>query len=170
MKTKDLTMIALLVAFISVSAQLAIPLGPVPFTLQTTLILMTGLILGAKKGALAVLIYILVGAIGLPVFSGGRGGVAVILAQTGGFIISFPIMAFVAGAFSEVSNKVYIKYIGCVIGVLLNFAVGCLYFMFITEMSLYMSLTYTVFPFVITTIVQIIIAVTLSFKIKNAIG
>ncbi len=165
MKTKDLTQIALLVAFISVSAQIAIPLGPVPFTLQTTLVLMTGLLLGSKKGFIAVLIYILVGAVGIPVFSGSKGGIAIIFAQTGGFIVSFPIMAFVAGKFAEKFKKGYMRYIGCVVAVFLNFLVGCLYFMYITEMSLYMSLTYTVFPFVLTTILQIVIAVNLSNKL-----
>ncbi len=168
-KTRDLTLIALMTSFIAVSAQIAIPLGMVPFTLQTTLILMSGLILGSKRGMITCIVYMLVGAVGIPVFAGFKGGIDSLFLQTGGFIMSFPLMAYVAGKFAELSSKNYMKYIGALIGVILNFAVGCAYFMFVTEMDLITSLSYTVFPFVITSLVQIIIAVTLSNKIKSVI-
>ncbi len=166
MKTKELTYIALFVAFISVSAQLAIPIGPVPFTLQTTLILMAGLILGPKKGAISVLIYILVGAVGVPVFSGFRGGISILFLSTGGFIMSFPLMAYIAGKFSN-HPKTFVKYSGCTVGVLVNFACGLAYFMFLTKMDLITSMSYTVFPFIITTILQIVLAVNLSNTLKK---
>ncbi len=168
-KTKDLTLMALMTAFISVSAQIAIPLGMVPFTLQTTLILMAGLILGSKRGMITCFVYMLIGAIGIPVFSGFSGGIDTIFLQTGGFIMSFPLMAYVAGKFSEISDKKIMKYLGSLIGVILNFVVGCAYFMYVTEMDLITSMTYTVFPFIVTSLVQIVIAVTLSNKIKSAI-
>ncbi len=166
LKTRELTYIALFVAFISVSAQLAIPLGPVPFTLQTMLILMAGLILGSKKGTICVLVYILLGAVGIPVFSGFTGGLSTIFLNTGGFIMSFPLMAYVAGKFSN-QRKTLLKYLGCTMGVVLNFACGLGYFMFLTQMDLITSMTYTVFPFIITSIFQIIIAVNLSNKLQK---
>ncbi len=166
MKTKNITMIALFVAFISVSAQIAIPLGPVPFTLQPTLVLLTGLLLGGKRGFVAVLIYVLVGAVGIPVFSGFKGGFSVIFAQTGGFIMSFSIMAYIAGEITEITKKEWLKYFGCIIGVVVNFALGAAYFMFITEMTLQATLTYTVYPFIFTTLLQIVIAVNLSNRLK----
>ncbi len=167
MKIKDLTLIALMVAFISVSAQIAIPLGAVPFTMQTTLILMSGLILGSKRGFLTCIVYILVGAVGFPVFAHFKGGIGILFLQTGGFIISFPIMAYVVGKFSEVFDNKAMTYLGAFIGVVINFVVGCAYFMFVTKMDLITSLTYTVFPFVITSGIQIVLAVYLSDRIKR---
>ncbi len=170
LKTKDLTLMGLMTAFISVSAQIAIPLGMVPFTLQTTLILMAGLILGSRRGLITCIIYMLVGAIGIPVFAGFSGGLDTIFLQTGGFIMSFPLMAYVAGKFSELSNKMYMHYIGSLLGVVLNFIVGCAYFMYVTEMDLMASLSYTVLPFIFTSLIQIVIAVTFSKKIKLLIN
>ncbi len=169
MKTKEITYIALFVAFISVAAQIAIPLGPVPFTLQTMLILMAGLILGPKNGTISVLVYILLGAVGIPVFSGFSGGLSIIFLNTGGFIMSFPLMAYIAGKVSNRPNVV-VKYLGCLIGVVINFVCGLAYFMFLTEMDFITSMTYTVFPFIITTIIQIILAVNLSNKLKKAVN
>lgn len=169
MKTRDITFVALMVGIICVSSQLSLSLGPIPFTLQTTAILMSGLLLGGKKAILANLIYVLIGAIGLPVFANFKGGISVIFLQTGGFIMSFPIMAYITGKFSEKSKGRLLKYLGCFFGVIINFTVGCLYFMFITEMDLIMSLGYTVFPFVITTVIQIILAIEISEQIKRRI-
>ncbi len=170
MKTKELTLIGVIVAFIVVSAQISIPLGPVPFTLQTMLILTSGLVLGSKKALIANLIYILLGAVGLPVFANFSGGFSIIFLQTGGFIMSFPLMAYVAGKVSEMTNNKVMTYIGCIMGVLINFTIGCAYFMFVTKFDLKTSLTYTVLPFIVTTIVQIICAVNLSEKLKEALG
>ncbi len=170
MKTRDLTLIGVIVAFIVTSAQISIPLGPVPFTLQTMVILTAALVLGAKRGFIATIVYVLLGAIGLPVFANFNGGISAIFMHTGGFIMSFPIMAYIVGKFSELSNKKVVTYLGCIVGVIINFVVGCSYFMYVTEMDLATAMTYTVTPFIFTTIVQIFLAVTLSEKLKNALS
>ncbi len=170
MKTRDLTLIGVVVAFIVASAQISIPLGIVPFTLQTMVILTAGLVLGSKRGFTATVIYILLGAIGLPVFANFNGGISAIFMHTGGFIMSFPLMAYVAGKFAEMSNNKLVTYLGCVVGVVINFVVGCSYFMYFTENDLVTSMTYTVTPFVFTTIVQIVLAVVLSEKLKNILS
>ncbi len=167
MKTKQLTLMALMVAFVSVAAQITIPIKPVPFTLQTMLIIMGGLILGSKKGAFAIIIYVLVGAVGVPVFAGFSGGIGVVFMQTGGFIMSFPLMAFVAGYFDEKFEGRLMKYAGCFLGSGLNLAIGCAYFMFFTKLDLMTSLGYTVFPYLITNTIQIIFAVEFSKKINT---
>ena len=97
-RTKDLTIIALMAAVTVIMAQIAIPMpAGVPMTLQTLAVTLAGVILGAKRGAISMLIYLLLGAVGLPVFSGFRGGLAMLVGPTGGFLISFPIMAFIIG-------------------------------------------------------------------------
>lgn len=91
---------ALLAALTGVGALIAVPLGPlspVPVTLQTMFVLLSGLILGARGGVMAMLLYMAAGVMGLPVFSGGKAGLAVFFGPTGGYLISFLFMAWLAG-------------------------------------------------------------------------
>lgn len=91
---------ALLAALTGVGAIIAVPLGPVspaPVTLQTMFVLLCGLILGARGGVAAMLLYMAAGALGLPVFSGGKAGLAVFVGPTGGYLISFLAMAWMTG-------------------------------------------------------------------------
>ena len=85
-------------AVIAVLAQIAIPLpSGVPVTLQTFAVALTGVVLGAKRGSIATFVYILLGAVGVPVFSGFNGGLGAIVGKTGGFIWGFLFLAFFAG-------------------------------------------------------------------------
>src|SRR5918993_856288 len=99
--------VALVVAFslfVALSAQVVIPLPftPVPVTLQTFAVLLTGALLGSRLGALAVFAYLLEGAAGLPFFSAGRGGAAPLLfSPTAGHLLAFPVAAFVTGRLAE---------------------------------------------------------------------
>ncbi|WP_144792385.1 biotin transporter BioY [Kocuria palustris] len=96
----DLGLIAVFAAFTAVAAVLpAIPVGPVavPITLQTLAVYLTGLVLGGRRGFLAVLLYVVVGLVGLPIFSGFRGGPAVLAGPSAGYILSFPIAALCCG-------------------------------------------------------------------------
>ena len=97
-KTYDLATMGLMAAVTAIMAQIAIPMPQgVPMTLQTFAVTLAGIILGSKRGAISMLIYLLLGAVGLPVFSGFRGGLGMLVGPTGGFLISFPIMAFIIG-------------------------------------------------------------------------
>lgn len=96
----DLGLIAVFAAFVAVCAVLpAIPVGPlaVPITLQTLAVYLTGLVLGGRRGFLAVALYVVVGLVGLPIFSGFRGGPAVLAGPSAGYIIGFPIAAACVG-------------------------------------------------------------------------
>lgn len=94
----DLARIAVFAALIAAMALTpAIPLGPVPITLQTLGIALTGLCLGPWRGLAAVALYVVVGAAGLPVFSGGAAGIGVLVGPTGGYLLSFPLAALVGG-------------------------------------------------------------------------
>src|ERR1043165_5764123 len=85
----------------ALSAQIVIPIGPVPITGQTFAVLLAGALLGSRLGAMAMIAYLLEGASGLPFFAGGLGGVAHLMGQTGGYLIAFPAAAFITGAFAE---------------------------------------------------------------------
>lgn len=96
----DLGLIAVFAAFVAVCAVLpAIPVGPlaVPITLQTLAVYLTGLVLGGRRGFLAVALYVVVGLVGLPIFSGFRGGPAILAGPSAGYIIGFPIAAACVG-------------------------------------------------------------------------
>lgn len=100
---RDITLVVAFAGLTVAVTQLgAIPVGlEVPLTLQTAVVLLSGLVLGPVRGAAAQVLYLAAGAVGLPVFAQGAAGVGVILGVTGGYLIAFPVAAFVAGVMSR---------------------------------------------------------------------
>jgi biotin transport system substrate-specific component len=100
---RDALLVSFFVALTALGAQFAIrlPLSPVPITLQVLMVLLSGLALGRRRGFSSQLGYLTAGALGLPVFAGGTGGVGVLLGPTGGYLLAFPVAAFAAGMVSE---------------------------------------------------------------------
>src|ERR687889_1468942 len=92
----DAVLVVAFSAFVALSARVAIPWWPVPMTLQPLAVLFTGAVLGSRRGALALLLYLVEGAVGLPVFAGGAG-VAYMLGPTGGYLVSYPVVAGLGG-------------------------------------------------------------------------
>ena len=86
---------------IALSAQVAIPIGPVPITMQTLAVLLVGALLGSRRGALSVLVYLTEGVMGFPFFAGGAAGAAYLAGPTGGYLIGFVFAAFVTGSLTE---------------------------------------------------------------------
>ena len=171
---RDICFIAIITAIIAIFAQISIPMpAGVPFTLQTFIIPLAGIILGWKKGSIAVIIYVILGAIGLPVFSQQTGGFACLFGRTGGFILSFPLMALFAGFFSDISiNKsLRVKYIfiaaGLVLGSAINYIFGMLMFSFVTSGSLKEAFIICVLPFIPTSVIKIIITGILGENIRR---
>jgi biotin transport system substrate-specific component len=107
-KESELFWIVTFSVLTAISAQVSIPVKPVPFTLQTMIVLLAGAFLGAKNGTYSMLIYIFLGAIGLPVFAqtaDGTMGFARLLGPTGGYLLAFPVAAYLVGYFTEKSQK-----------------------------------------------------------------
>lgn len=98
---RDIALISVFAAFIAACSIISIPVGAAPITLQTFAVLLAGAVLGANRGFLAVLLYLAVGAIGLPVFAGGGAGLAVFVSPTAGYLVSFPLAAWLAGFIIE---------------------------------------------------------------------
>jgi biotin transport system substrate-specific component len=97
----DAVLVVLFSAFVGLTAQVEIPLWPVPLTLQTLGVLFTGAVLGGRRGTLALLLYLAEGVVGLPVFAGGASGVAQLLGPTGGYLVGFVVAAGVVGCLAE---------------------------------------------------------------------
>lgn len=93
----DIALIAVFAAFIAVCSIISIPIGAAPITLQTFAVVLAGAVLGASRGFLAALLYLAIGAIGLPVFAGGAAGLAPFVGPTVGYLISFPLVAWLTG-------------------------------------------------------------------------
>jgi len=167
MSIRELCYIAIFVAIISVSAQIVVPLGPVPFTLQVWAISLAGLILGPRNGTFATLVYILLGAFGVPVFAAMTGGFGVIMRQTGGFIVSFPLVSLLAGWGDRKGGIVWVV-IGLTLGSIVNLAVGLLWFSWVTGLSIVVSFGYAVAPFIVITIIRTAALPFISKSIKLA--
>jgi biotin transport system substrate-specific component len=138
---------ALMTALTAVSAYLIIPLpfSPVPITLQTFFVLLSGRLLGKKYGAISQIVYLLLGTAGLPIFSGGRGGLGILLGPTGGFLISFVAAAWIAGYSTKNKIKNFLIYLTAVFS---NYLIGSIYFIFITGTGPLSALNMTVIPFI----------------------
>jgi biotin transport system substrate-specific component len=97
LRVRDMTWMAMFVALLAISGMFSIPVGPVPITLQTLVVMLAGSVLGAKRGFVSMVVFILLAAVGAPVLSGGGGGIASLLGPTGGYIFSWPFAAFFIG-------------------------------------------------------------------------
>ena len=104
-KVIDLVYIGLSAALIAVCSWISIPLPTVPITLQTMGVVLIASLFGAKRGVIATVVYILLGAIGVPVFSGFSSGLGVIGGATGGYIIGFIFTALIVGITADKTNK-----------------------------------------------------------------
>src|SRR6266850_7893269 len=99
--TRSVSLVFVFSLLTALAAQIVIPVGPVPITAQTFAVLLTGALLGSRLGAMAMIVYLTEGALGLPFFYGGHGGLAHIFGPTGGYLVAFPAGAFITGAFAE---------------------------------------------------------------------
>lgn len=143
MKTKDMVLIAMFTALTAIGAQLSIPIKPVPFTLQVLFCMYSGILLGAKRGALSQIIYVALGLMGLPIFSGAKGGPGVIMSPTFGYLIGFIACSFVIGLISErfKSNNM-IKLLGATLaGLSVVYIIGVPYLYLILNYVLGVSTT-----------------------------
>ncbi|MDR2559278.1 MAG: biotin transporter BioY [Oscillospiraceae bacterium] len=167
--TRDLCYIAMFAAIAAACAFIQVPQpSGVPFTLQAWGISLAGLVLGPKRGAMAALVYVLVGAVGAPVFANFQGGIAVIMRPTGGFILSFPIVALLAGLGERKEGFVW-TFLGLAAGSIFNWSAGLLWFYRMTEHSLAASFGFAVAPFIVVGVVRTAVLPFLSKAIKAAL-
>ena len=166
--TKDMTETAVMAALLCVLGPFSIPLGPVPLSLATLGVMLSVYILGTFKGTIACLIYLVMGAIGLPVFSGFSGGFAKIAGPTGGYLIGYIFLALIAGWFiHRFENKVWIQYIGMCLGTIVLYAIGTVWLARVTGMTFSEALAAGVVPFVAGDLVKIVVSIFLGRAVKK---
>lgn len=174
-KTYDMAYIAVFTVLIAICSWISIPMA-VPFTLQTFAIFLSVLILGGKRGTLAVVIYVLLGAIGVPVFAGFCGGLGVLMRNTGGYIIGFIFSALVMWLMeSLLGRKIWVQAVSMVLGLLVCYALGTVWFMFVYmrttgAVGLATVLGWCVLPFIIPDIVKIVLALSLGNSLRKPLS
>ncbi len=169
--TKKLIFTGMFTAIISVMSQIIIPIQPIPFSLSLLAIFLTGALLEPKYALLSTLAYILLGAFGLPVFANFKGGFHVIAGATGGFIMAYPVMAFITSISYQLSKKtksssavknitdIAIPTLGMLFSLFVCYLIGTLWFTYVSGSTIAYALSVCVFPFVAFDALKIVIGV-----------
>ena len=174
MQTLDMAYIGLFAVVIAICSWISIP-TVVPFTLQTFAVFLAVAVLGGKRGTLAVIVYVLLGAVGLPVFSGFKGGIGVLLNTTGGYIIGFVFSALVMWAFEKsFGKKTWALILSMILALAVCYAFGTVWFMIVYAknvgaVGLSAVLGWCVIPFIIPDLAKITLAFILSNRISKAV-
>lgn len=165
----DITIIGLFAAIIGVLSQIALPMpSGVPATLQTFAIAFCGFVLGKKKGTIAVLIYILIGIAGVPVFANFKSGIYSVIGITGGFIYGFLFLSYFTGKSIEFKNKYLIALFSCV-GLIICHLLGVIQFSYLAEMDFIKSLFLVSLPYILKDMVSIALAYIVSRAVKKRV-
>ena len=163
-------------AVTAVAAQIAIPIPPVPFTLQVLAVILSGLLLGSRYGALAQVVYVLVGAVGVPVFSEFSGGLGAILGPTGGYLVSYPIAAAVAGLASGAARSgsrrraLWVGFLWGCVGLAVIYAFGAAWLSVVTDLPFAAALAQGVLIFVPFDLIKVALAALVAVAAAPAIS
>lgn len=164
-KSKKIAFISMLTAIICVISPFSLPLGEIPTSLSIMAILVVcGL--GGIYGSIATVIYIMIGIVGVPVFSGFVGGFGVVLGYTGGFILGYIPLAFIVGITSNKIKNSYFNILFMCLGVTTCYFIGTLYYSILTKTPFLVALLVCVVPFVVIDVIKIIIAFLIIKAIK----
>lgn len=171
----NLVYISMFTALIAVCSQISLPLGPVPFTLQTLAVFVAAGMLSWKRGTISVLVYILIGLLGLPVFAGFSGGIGSVVTPAFGYIVGFILTAIVVGLSKKFfGTKLVPMIISMVIGLILCYAVGTVWFMVVYNITgqyidLGLALAWCVIPFIIPDACKIAVAAVLVNRLSKIV-
>lgn len=170
---QELTTMALLAALLCVSSYISIPLpfSAVPITAQTLVINMVALLLKPKKAGITVGIWILLGIVGLPVFSGGKGGFGVIAGATGGYIIGYLVAAMIISLLKGHKNKIVRSMISVLIGIPIIYAVGVPWMKVVMNLDWMAAIVAGLLPFIPGDVIKCVASVFICkplYRIVNA--
>lgn len=160
-QTADMTHIALFAVLLAVCSWISVPVPPIPFTLQTFALFAAMLFLGGRRSLTAAAVYLLLGAVGLPVFFGFRGGIGVLLEATGGYLLGFLLCTLVYWAVTaRFGTSKAPTLAGCLLGLLACYAFGTLWYLLLyaETPALLPVLTVCVLPFLIPDLVKLALA------------
>lgn len=167
MNTRSMAFVAVSAAIIGVLAQVTVPMpSGVPITLQTLGVALVGFVLGVRRGAVACGLYIAMGAVGMPVFSGFRGGVTELLSPTGGFIFGFLLLCVACGVRAEGRINTWVVPAA---GLLACHLLGVLWFWFVTDTGIGVAAITVSLPYIIKDAVSIAVARVAAKRLKRVV-
>ena len=174
MKTKDIVNIAMFATLLSVCAWIYIPMT-IPFTLQTFAVFLAMFVLGGKKGTVVIIIYLFLGMIGMPVFSGGTAGPGVLFGPTGGYMLGWLLMGGLLWLIDKReadTNKLQIPVMAA--GLVISYLTGtlwytCIYVKDLTPSGILTAISVCVLPFIIPDLVKMTLAYSIGKRIKKFI-
>ena len=170
MKTKDITLIAVMAALICVTGPLSLWVGPIPLSLTSFAVYMAGAILGSKRGAAAVSVYLIIGLCGIPVFSGFTGGFPKLAGVTGGYLLGYVPCALITGLGTDRSRDVSLSLPAfMVLGTVVLYLIGTAWFMILTSSPLGAALSSCVLPFLPGDAIKIIAVSFLAVPVRKAV-
>ena len=162
-------------AVTAVAAQISVPLSPVPFTLQVLAVILSGLLLGVRLGALSQTVYVLVGAVGVPVFSGFTGGLGHVLGPTGGYLISYPIAAAVAGLAAQTvarasrQRALWTGFLWGCAGLAVIYVFGTTWLAIVSGLSPTQAIAAGILPFIVFDLIKVALAALVAVAAAPAI-
>lgn len=170
-KIKSLTTVSLFSALLCIGCPFTVPVFAVPFTLSLFFVFLSGLALPPTHAAAANAVYILIGFAGLPVFSGFQGGFSVLLSPTGGFLITYPIMAFTVSILTRKANgRKPLILAAFALSLVICYTAGTIWFSAIANTGIVASIAAAVLPFIPADIIKCALAFALSRKINKFIA
>ena len=177
MKTQHMLLSGIFAALVIISSYIVIPIGPVPITMQPLTVMLAGFLLGPKGGALSIIIWILLGTIGLPVFNQGQAGITMLAGPTGGFIIGFVFCAYIIGYLTQkyYSESVIKNFLYLAVGMLVCYIMGALGFKLSFAYFLHKPMTWdktmilAIAPFLPFDIIKAAVVSYFGIKIRRAL-
>ncbi|MGN0465545.1 MAG: biotin transporter BioY [Lachnospiraceae bacterium] len=168
LSVKQIASIGVMAAAICLLAPMSIPIGPVPISLTNLVIYFSLYILGMKKGTLSYLIYLLIGMVGLPVFSGFTSGPGKLFGPTGGYLIGFIPMAILAGiVIDKYTDKKILCLLGMIAGTIICYALGTVWLAYQADMDFTAAMWAGVIPFIPGDLIKMILAMLLGPQIRE---
>jgi biotin transport system substrate-specific component len=167
---KRMVYAALMAALTAAGAFIAIPIGPVPIVLQNLFVMLAGLLLGGRWGLISIGVYLLAGAVGLPVFAGGTGGIGKFAGPTGGYLLGFAAAAYLIGILSERGRgRVVVDVMAMVAGTAIVYTFGVSWLKVVTGMSLSKAVAVGMLPFLIGDALKIAAAIPIARALRPMI-
>jgi biotin transport system substrate-specific component len=167
-RLKMMLVAAMFAGITAILAQLTIPLPLIPITGQTLAVGITATILGSRYGAIAMALYAAIGAVGLPVFTGANGGLAVIFGPTGGYIIGFIVTAYVTGLILEKTSFSYVMgMVANVVGMVITLVLGAIWLKIAGGLSWTEAIMTGVAPFIVVGLIKALLATLIGVTVRK---
>lgn len=168
MTIKKITSVGLMTAFLCIMAPWAIHIGPIPITFATFGIYLVSAVLSAKYATMSVMIYLILGAVGVPVFSGFSGGVQRIVGMTGGYLLGYVPCALIISLIISKAKRSFIWYfVAMITGTVILYSIGTVWYMWQTGNSLFAALSLCVVPFLPGDVIKLAAASVLGYELNK---